>query len=164
MDCINQTSLHLQQFFLHLRYTGEAYGLVLDFTLAVNNEITWDTFHTHRIAQVSPLLVRHAEVLAVDVRNHVLPSALRRGFARDIDIDDVLFLQVLLHRKHLLVGHAARTAPCSPEIHQQYLAAKLADDGCKEVFISYLARFIHTETGLFLIGLDFCQQLVVGSR
>ena len=71
---------YLHQFLLHLRYTREAYGLILDITFTVNYEISRYTFYAHGIAQISPLLVSYTEMFTMNVRNHVFPSTLRRCF------------------------------------------------------------------------------------
>ena len=126
---------YFQQLFLHLGYTGEADRLVLDIARSVDNQVSGYTIDAESLAQVFPLFSGEVEMLAMNVGNHILPSALGRCLAGDVDVNNVLVLQRFLHGHHFLVGHAARSAPGSPEVHQDRLSAELADDGCKEVFV-----------------------------
>ena len=90
-------------------------------------------------------------MFSVNIGDHILPSAFRRGFSCDIQVKNVFVFQFFFHGDHSLVGHSARSAPSCPEVNQQYVSAEFGDDSRKEFFVCYFPDFIDFISGLLLV-------------
>ena len=135
------TSLKLSSVAFHRVCTWESRLLEGRISFCIYYEISRNSADFKRRHQIRPLIICYAEMFSVNIGDHILPSAFRRGFSCDIQVKNVFVFQFFFHGDHSLVGHSARSAPSCPEVNQQYVSAEFGDDSRKEFLRLLLSRF-----------------------
>ena len=91
-----------------------------------------DAWYLQARAEVVPLCLGQAIVVAVYALDHFSPGGFGRGLAGDIDELYAAFNQFGFDGVDLLHRHAAGAAPCGPKVDERHFALVVGGDGVKD--------------------------------